>query len=85
MNKLPPPEETLARTAKRRPKFCHVFERDRRMTPHLPRAPERAKIAYPESPKIGYSPQVRGLLGAGSRSALPLRFSVIFEYGGLIP
>jgi hypothetical protein len=23
--------------------------------------------------------------GAGSRSALPLRFSVIFEYGGLIP
>jgi hypothetical protein len=34
---------------------------------------------------IGYSLQVRGLLGAGSRSALPLRFSVIFEYGGLIP
>ena len=25
---------------------------------------------------------VRGFLGAGSRSALPLRFSVIFEYGG---
>jgi hypothetical protein len=24
------------------------------------------------------------LLGAGSRSALPLRFSVIIEYGGLI-
>jgi len=24
-------------------------------------------------------------VGAGSRSALPLRFSVIFEYGGLIP
>jgi hypothetical protein len=34
---------------------------------------------------IGYSLRVRGLLGAGSRSALPLRFSVIFEYGGLIP
>ena len=34
---------------------------------------------------IGYSVRVRGLLGAGSRSALPLRFSVIFEYGGLIP
>jgi len=34
---------------------------------------------------IGYSLGVRGLLGAGSRSALPLRFSVIFEYGGLIP
>jgi hypothetical protein len=28
---------------------------------------------------------VRRVLGAGSRSALPLRFSVIFEYGGLIP
>jgi hypothetical protein len=25
------------------------------------------------------------VLGAGSRSALALRFSVIFEYGGLIP
>jgi hypothetical protein len=37
------------------------------------------------SSEIGYSPRVRGLRGAGSRSALPLRFSVIFEYGGLIP
>ena len=27
----------------------------------------------------------RRVLGAGSRSALPLQFSVIFEYGGLIP
>ena len=41
--------------------------------------------AYLGSSKIGYSPRVRGLRGAGSRSALPLRFSVIFEYGGLIP
>jgi hypothetical protein len=34
--------------------------------------------------EVGYSLRVRGLLGAGSRAALPLRFSVIFEYGGLI-
>jgi hypothetical protein len=71
---------------------------------HLPRAPGRAGVAYPGSSEIGYSPGVRGLLGAGSRSArtlalrpdsraspgfsryaVPLRFSVIFEYGGLIP
>jgi len=37
------------------------------------------------SSEIGYSPRVRGWLGAGSRSALPLRFSVIVVYGGLIP
>jgi len=42
-------------------------------------------VAYLGSSEIGYSPRVRGLRGAGSRSALPLRFSVIFEYGGLIP
>jgi len=35
--------------------------------------------------EFGYSLRVRRVLGAGSRSALPLRFSVIFEYGGLIP
>ena len=35
--------------------------------------------------EIGYSLGVRRVLGAGSRSALPLRFSVVFEYGGLIP
>jgi hypothetical protein len=52
---------------------------------HLPRAPGRAGIAYLGSSEIGYSLRVRGLLGAGSRSALPLRFSVIVEYGGLIP
>ena len=52
---------------------------------HLPRAPGRAGVAYLGSSEIGYSLRVRGLLGAGSRSALPLRFSVIFEYGGLIP
>ena len=45
----------------------------------------RAGVAYLGSSEIGYSLRVRGLLGAGSRSALPLRFSVIFEYGGLIP
>jgi hypothetical protein len=37
------------------------------------------------SSEIGYSLRVRRVLGAGSRSALPLRFSVVFEYGGLIP
>ena len=42
-------------------------------------------VAYLGSSEIGYSRRVRGLRGAGSRSALPLRFSVIFEYGGLIP
>ena len=52
---------------------------------HLPRAPGRAGVAYLGSSEIGYSLRVRGLRGAGSRSALPLRFSVIFEYGGLIP
>ena len=35
--------------------------------------------------EIGYSLGVRRVLGAGSRSALPLRFSVVFEHGGLIP
>jgi hypothetical protein len=35
--------------------------------------------------EIGYSLGVRRVLSAGSRSALPLRFSVVFEYGGLIP
>jgi hypothetical protein len=39
----------------------------------------------PGSSEIGYSLGVRRVLGAGSRAALPLRFSVIFEYGGLIP
>ena len=52
---------------------------------HPPRAPGRAGVAYLGSSEIGYSPRVRGLRGAGSRSALPLRFSLIFEYGGLIP
>ncbi len=52
---------------------------------HLPRAPGRAGVAYLGFSEFGYSLRVRGLLGAGSRSALPLRFSVIFEYGGLIP
>ena len=51
----------------------------------LPRAPGRAEVEYLGSSEIGYSLQVRRVLGAGSRSALPLRFSVIFEYGGLIP
>ena len=51
----------------------------------LPRAPGRAGVAYLGSSEIGYSLQVRRVRGAGSRSALPLRFSVIFEYGGLIP
>ena len=45
----------------------------------------RAGVAHPGSSEIGYSFQVRGVLGAGSRSALPRRFSVVFEYGGLIP
>jgi len=39
---------------------------------------------WPGSSEIGYSLLVRRVLGAGSRSALPLRFPVIFEYGGLI-
>src|SRR5262245_4772717 len=39
---------------------------------------------YLGSSEVGYSLRVRGLLGAGSRAALPLRFSIIFEYGGLI-
>jgi hypothetical protein len=34
------------------------------------------------SSEVGYSFRVRDLLGAGSRAAP--RFSVIFEYGGLI-
>ena len=51
----------------------------------LPRAPGRAGVAYLGSSEIGYSLRGRRVLGAGSRSALPLRFSVIFEYGGLIP
>ena len=51
----------------------------------LPRAPGRAGVAYLGSSEIGYSLRVRRVLGAGSRSALPLRFSVVFEYGGLIP
>jgi len=33
---------------------------------------------------IGYSLPVPGLLGAGSRSAVLLRLSVIVEYGGLM-
>jgi hypothetical protein len=52
---------------------------------HLPHAPGRAGIVYLGSSEIGYSLRVRGLLGAGSRSALPPRFPVIVEYGGLIP
>ena len=39
-------------------------------------------VAYVGSSEIGYSHRVRGLRGAGSRSALPLRFSVSFECGG---
>jgi len=46
---------------------------------------KRSRISPPGSSEIGYSLRVRRALGAGSRSALPLRFSVIFEYGGLIP
>jgi len=34
---------------------------------------------------IGYSLRIRAWPGAGSRSASPLRFWLIFEYGGLIP
>ena len=49
------------------------------------RAPGRAGVAYLGSSEIGYSLLVRRALGAGSRSVLPLRFLVIFEYGGLIP
>jgi len=49
------------------------------------RAPGRAGVAHLGSSEISYSLQVRRVLGAGSRSALPLRFSVVFEYGGLIP
>jgi hypothetical protein len=44
-----------------------------------------ADLTHPDPSEIGYSLLVRRVLGAGSRSALPLRFSVIFEYGGLIP
>src|SRR5215467_12465890 len=40
--------------------------------------------SLPGSPEIGDSHRVQVLLGVGSRSAVPLRFSVIFEYGGLI-
>src|SRR5215831_14328913 len=39
--------------------------------------------SLPGSPEIGDFHRVQVLLGAGSRSAVPLRFSVI-EYGGLI-
>jgi hypothetical protein len=45
----------------------------------------RQRVAYPGSSEIGYSLLVRRVMGARSRSALPPRFSVIFEYGGLIP
>jgi hypothetical protein len=51
----------------------------------VPVSSGRAGVAYLGSSEIGYSLRVRGLLGAGSRAALPLRFSVICEYGGLIP
>jgi len=34
---------------------------------------------------FGYALRVRGLLSAGSRPASPPWFSVILEYGGLIP
>ena len=51
----------------------------------LKRRMGRAGVAYLGSSEIGYSLRVRRVLGAGSRSALPLRFSVIFEYGVLIP
>jgi hypothetical protein len=39
----------------------------------------RTESPYLESSEIGYSLRVRGLLGVGSRSALPLRFLVIFD------
>jgi hypothetical protein len=42
-----------------------------------------AEVTYLGSSEVGYSLRVRDLLGAGSRAASPLRFSVIFEYGGL--
>ena len=35
--------------------------------------------------EIGYSLGVRRVLGAGSPLRVPLRFSVVFEYGGFIP
>jgi hypothetical protein len=60
----------------------------RSSSPHRPNALGQladSAVAYLGSSQIGYSLRVRGLQGAGSRSALPLRFSVIFEYGGLIP
>src|SRR5262249_37825002 len=40
--------------------------------------------SLPGSPEIGDSHGVQVLLGAESGSAVPLRSSVIFEYGGLI-
>jgi hypothetical protein len=49
---------------------------------HLPRAPERAGVVYLGSSEIGYSLRVRRVRGAGSRSALPLRFSVISSTEG---
>ena len=74
----PPILDTRSRTA---PQHHH-----RRCSEgHLPRAPGRTGVAHLGSSEIGYSLRVRRVLGAGSRSALPLRFSVVFEYGGLIP
>jgi hypothetical protein len=49
------------------------------------RAPGAGGSRTPGILGIGYSLRVRRVVGAGLRSALPLRFSVIFEYGGLIP
>src|SRR5215510_5051466 len=43
---------------------------------HKHRATGRAEVAQLGSSEIGYSFRVRRVLGAGSRSALPLRFSV---------
>ena len=41
----------------------------------------RAGAIYLGSSEVGYSLRVRDLLGAGSRPALPLRFSVILRVG----
>ena len=47
-------------------------------------SPGRAGVAHLGSSEIGYSFRV-GVCWAPDRAALPLQFSVIFEYGGLIP
>jgi hypothetical protein len=64
--------------------YCPTPSQNRRFG-HRPSCGTVQGVAIPGSSEIGYSLRVRRALGAKSRSALPLRFSAIFGYGGFIP